>query len=207
MNQKYLATLTLLVALLRNQVLAGVISQQRASYYSIFEDGNTNEDLNPQPREGKVIDIKAPNVTNIFNDLSRLLQGTTSLLRTIVETKKATIGPLLETAIEAKKSLLDSPIVKTVVETKTDLVKNLASAAPQITAVVTGVVGSALKAAPALIKAGICNLICPISGQEKCRKDHCEDSSEKVASNADLKRRDSGPEDYDAYGDYSDAVL
>ena len=105
------------------------------------------------------------------------------MLRQIVETKQETIVPIITTAIETKKALLTSPVIKSAVEAKIGVVKTLAKSGPEIGKTVAGLVGAAVKATPGLIKAGLCNIVCPISGNEQCKKDHCaskEDEDNQV---------------------------
>lgn len=56
------------------------------------------------------------------------------------------------------------------------VVRSLAEATPQLTRSISGVINTVAEAAPALLKAGLCNVVCPISGQEQCKKDHCQET-------------------------------
>ena len=93
------------------------------------------------------------------------MQGTASLLKKVAETKQDVIAPILDVAIETKKSLLSLPIVKTVVETKTGLVQNL----PKVISPLTGTLTD-------ILKMSICNMLCPLIGTEQCKIDHCPPS-------------------------------
>lgn len=98
-------------------------------------------------------------------------QGAASLIQTIAEAKKDAVEPILE----AKKSLLESEIVETALNAKAALVSNIAAAGPQITVALSGVVEAVAEAAPNIIKSGLCNVVCPLTGQEQCKKEHCEE--------------------------------
>ena len=145
-----------------------------------------NQDL-LRPREGRTIGTNS--TSDFFNDLSRLLQGTASLLRTIVEAKQETVAPLVTGAIAAKTSLVQSPIVKSAVEAKMAVVKSLADATPALTRSLGGVVNAVASAAPALLKSGLCNVVCPLTGQEECKKEHCEEAEAGEVETASISPR------------------
>lgn len=134
-------------------------------------------DFSGLSRQGRTINSNSS--TDFFNDLGRLLQGTASLLRTIVETKQETVGPLVSSAIAAKSALVSSPIVKSAVQAKVGVVRSLAEATPEITKGLASVVNTVAEAAPSLLKAGLCNIVCPITGEDQCKKDHCQDEKEE----------------------------
>ncbi len=65
----------------------------------IKNDNNSNNKKD-EARDAKTLPIPSPNSTaNFLTDLSRLLKGTSDLLRTIVKTKQETVGPLIDVAI------------------------------------------------------------------------------------------------------------
>ena len=126
-------------------------------------------------------------------------QGTAALLKTIVETKKATILPLVETAIETKKALIESDAIKGIIKAKSGVVATLAETGPQIGQTIGGVIGTVVDVAPAIIKAGVCGLVCPIAG-EQCKQDHCGGDS----ANNDVVVEPRSSKTIDDYGDYGD---
>merc|ERR1712062_621024 len=152
-KMKYLLCLSLLLFI--HQILAGPVAPQEG---------------NQLPRTGRT--FSGNSTEDIFNDLSRLLQGTAALLKTIVETKKATVLPLIETAIETKKALIESDVIKGTIKAKAGVVATLTETGPEIGKTIGGVIGTVADVAPAIIKAGVCGLACPLLG-EQCVKDHC----------------------------------
>ena len=95
------------------------------------------------------------------------------MLKTIVETKKETVLPLVETAINTKKALIESDAISGVIKAKAGVVKTLTEAGPQVGQAIGGVVATIADVAPAVIKAGVCGLVCPVAG-EQCKKEHCQ---------------------------------
>merc|ERR1711953_1267053 len=107
------------------------------------------------PRTGRT--FSGNSTEDIFNDLSRLLQGTAALLNTIVETKKA---------------LIESDAIKGIIKAKSGVVATLTETGPEIGKTIGGVIGTVADVAPAIIKAGVCGLACLLLG-EQCVNDHC----------------------------------
>ena len=128
---------------------------------------DSEEDLS---REGRTLgDLGALNSTSdFFENLSRILQGIASLKRTIVETKKEAVVPLLDIALNTKKSLLESPVVKSVVEAKSSVVSTLPKAIMPF-----------VESVPKLFRMSLCNLACPLIGTEQCKKDHCDEEEQQ----------------------------
>ena len=87
--------------------------------------------------------------------------------------------PLLDVAIETKKNLFQSPIIKSVVDVKSSVIQTLPKAVEPL-----------FNALPMLLKSTLCNIGCPLIGTEKCKKDHCEgykeieDISEEVENSS-----------------------
>lgn len=88
--------------------------------------------------------------------------------------------PLVSGAIAAKTALVSSPIVRSAVQAKVGVARNLAEATPEITKGLASVVNTVAESAPALLKAGLCNIVCPITGEDQCKKDHCQEEQEEV---------------------------
>ncbi len=76
---------------------------QTRTYIKNNNNNNNNNNSNnkkDEARDAKTLPIPSPNSTaNFLTDLSRLLKGTSDLLRTIVKTKQETVGPLIDVAI------------------------------------------------------------------------------------------------------------
>ena len=90
-------------------------------------------------------------------------KGTASLLKTIVDTKQKAVTPILDSAIEVKKSVLQSPIISSVVGVKSSVLETLPKAVEPV-----------FSAIPMLLRSTLCNIGCPLLGTEQCKKDHCE---------------------------------
>ena len=121
------------------------------------------------------------------------------MLKTIVETKKATILPLVETAIETKKALIESDAIKGIIKAKSGVVATLTETGPEIGKTIGSVIGTVADVAPAIIKAGVCGLACPLLG-EQCVKDHCGGDATKT----DVTVQPRSSKTIDDYGDYGD---
>merc|ERR1712001_460108 len=74
------------------------------------------------------------------------------------------LSPVIDTVIETKSALLNSPVTKAVVDTKLNALKAGIKLVEPI-----------IEAVPELLKGALCNLLCPILGTEQCKIDHCED--------------------------------
>jgi len=144
------------ICLIVNQVLCSVIPD-------LLDYEEADAEAETLSRERRTINMNS--TSDLLANLGRILQGTASLLKTVAETKQDIIAPILDVAIETKKSLLSSPIVKTVIETKVGLVQNL----PNIITPLTGTLTE-------ILKMSICNMLCPLIGTEQCKIDHCPPS-------------------------------
>merc|ERR1712018_482750 len=138
-----------------NQILCGVIQEQL-------------------PREARTLDINSNSTSDFLDDLSSLLQGAAAFFRTVAETKKDTVLPIVESVVEAKTSLINSDTVKSVVAAKTGVVRSLVETAPQLAQAAGSVTGALVETAEPLIKGALCTVVCPVIG-EQCKKDHCDE--------------------------------
>merc|ERR1711881_88906 len=164
-----------------NQILCGVIQEEEL------------------PREARTISINSNTTSDIFEELGRLLQGTADILRTIVETKQDIVLPVIESAIAAKTSLINSPIVSTAIDAKSAVVRSLVESLPELTRAVGSVTGAVVETGAGAVRLGLCSFVCPITGEE-CRKDHCDQDAEGTT---DFNGQPRTSKDYeDVYGDY-----
>ena len=106
-------------------------------------------------------------------DIPYFFQGTASLLKTVAETKQEVVTPIVKTVIDTKKAIIESPIVKSVIEAKGPILKSVIEAKSSVVQNLPNAISPITDSLSEILKMGLCNFGCPIIGTEQCKLDHC----------------------------------